>query len=220
MKRFILVVVLALVVAACGDDEASTTTGATTTTTASTTSTLPPTTTVPPTTTTPTTAPTTTSPPSTVPPAPYTTDGYGFFPDPLGTAADGHGSGCVLEGDVLTAGMWFGFVEAIGSGSVTFDLACFFTGDAAVAAATADGGEAFDFYIRNQNPKTFTVPLLATGTAFWLDATGDLTPQPIPMTTWPVAAPPSYQQCPHEFCSVWLFVNSGTATELVEQYLP
>lgn len=228
MKRLSVLMALTLVVAACGDDSAETTTtdaAATTTSPVVTTgapTTLPATTTLAPTTTLPPTITTTTAPPTTttVAGSPFTTAAYGFFPDPLGTPADGQGSGCVLEGDVLTDGMWFGFVEAIGGGQATFDLACFFTGPAAVAAATADGEEAFDFYIRNQNPKTFPVPLDSAGTAYWLDATGDLTPLAVAMTAWPMSAPPSYQQCPDDFCSVWLYVNDGTATELIEQYLP
>lgn len=225
MKRLAPLFALLLVVAACGDDTATTTTAppATTTTSTTTTPATSSSTTIPATTTsTATTAPTTTLPPTTttVAGSPFTTLIYGFFPDPLGTPDDGHGSGCVLAGDVLTDGMWFGFVDAVSGGVATFDLGCFFTGAAAVAAAAADGEEAFDFYIRNQNPRTFAVALAAAGTAYWLDATGDLTPQPIPMGTWPVAAPPSYQTCPDTSCGVWLYVNGGVATELVEQYRP
>jgi len=150
----------------------------------------------------------------------FTSATYGFFPDPLGTPEDGHGSGCVHDPGVLSDGMWFGFVEAIGGGSVTFDMGCFFTGPAAVDAANADGEEAFDFYIRNQNPMTYSVPVDSSGTAYWLDLTGDLTPQPIPMTDWPVPYDPNYQTCPDDFCSVWLYVNGGVVTELIEQYLP
>jgi hypothetical protein len=118
--------------------------------------------------------------------------------------------------------MWFGFVEGIGGGSVTFDLACFYTGAAGWAAAAADGemGYDLDFYISNQVATTRSVPLDSGGTAYWLDATGDLTPLAIPMTDWPKPWPPDYQVCPAEFCSVWLFVNGGEVTELLEQYLP
>ena len=210
----LLLVVLLLIVAACGDDEAGTTTTIAPSTTDAVSTTTAPATTFPPTTS------TTSPPPTTAPAEPYATDVFGFFPDPVGEADEGHGSGCVLDRDIIANGIWFGYVEAIGAGTVTFDLACFFTGDAAVAAAAVDGEEAFDFYIRNQNPKTFAVPLSAVGSAYWIDATGDLTPNEIPMTDWPVASPPSYQECPGEFCTVWLYVNGGMATELVEQYLP
>ena len=217
-RRLIPLVVLGLVLSACGDDDATTTTAATTT--SETTTTLPPTT---------TSEVATTTEPSTTTPAPTTTATvpyysvawYGMFPDPLLTAADGHGSGCAPPGDVLPAGMWFGFATAFSGGTLTFDLACFFTGAAGLAAATADGevGYDLDFYIRNKNPKLFTIDLDPTGAAYWLDASGSgATPVEGPMTDWPVGA--GYVSCPGEHCAVWLFVNDGVVTELVEQYLP
>jgi len=118
--------------------------------------------------------------------------------------------------------MWWGYVEGIGGGSVTFDLGCFFTGTAGHAAAAADGevGYDLDFYLRNQNPKTFSVPLDPSGTAYWLELTGGAVPLPIAMGAWPMPWDPGYQVCPAEFCSVWLYVNGGVVTELIEQYLP
>lgn len=217
-RRLICVAVLLLVSPACGGGTAA---ESTTTTAPPTTVTIPPTTTSEAATTTPTQPPiTTTVASSTTAPVPFfSVAGYGMFPDPLLTPADGHGSGCAPPGDVLPAGMWFGFARAVSSGDLTFDLACFFTGDAAVAAATADGEEAIDFYIRNKNPKLFTVPLDPTGTAYWLDATAsDITPLPIAMGDWPVGG--GYTPCPGEYCPVWLFVNDGEVTELLEQYLP
>lgn len=236
MRHLGLVLVFGLVLMACGDDDAVFSTTVPTADATAASSTVPPTapaTTLPATTTTlpssPTTAapsttaaPATTAPttPTTVAGAPFTSGDYGFFPAPLGTAADGHGSGCIHAPGTLTDGMWFGFVEAIGGGAVTFDMGCFFTGPAAVAAAAADGAEAFDFYIRNMNPMTYNVPLDPVGTAYWLDIVGDLTPLPIPMTSWPIPWDPNYQVCPADHCSVWLFVNGGIVTELIEQYLP
>jgi hypothetical protein len=216
-RSFPAVVVLLVLAAACGDDAADTT---------STTSTVPP----PTTTVAPTTVPTTTPPPpittTTVEGTTTTAAGVlysvalnGLFPDPLPGSDQAHGSGCAPPGDGLPDGVWFGFAEGADDGAVTFDLACFWTGAAAQAEAAADGEEAFDFYIRNINPKTFAVPLDLGGTAYWIDASGsDTTPKPIAMTAWPVGG--GYTPCPGEFCAVWLFVNEGVATELVEQYLP
>lgn len=219
-RRLIPFIVLALILAACGDDAATTTTtGVTTTSEATTTTSLPaPTTSEVPTT---TTAPTSTLPPTTTTVPYYSVAWYGMFPDPLLTAADGHGSGCAPPGDVLPAGMWFGFAKSFAAGTLTFDLACFFTGPAGIAAATADGevGYELDFYIRNKNPKLFTIDLDPDGTAYWIDASGpSVTPTAIVMTDWPVGA--GYVSCPGEHCAVWLFVNDGVVTELVEQYLP
>ncbi|HSM02802.1 MAG TPA: hypothetical protein VK960_10255 [Acidimicrobiia bacterium] len=218
-RSLIPLLALGLVLAACGDDDAATTTAATPTTEATTTTTVPQATTAAPTT---TEAVTTTLAPSTTATVPYfSVAWYGMFPDPLLTAADGHGSGCAPPGDVLPAGMWFGFAKGFSAGTLTFDLACFFTGAAGVAAATADGevGYDLDFYIRNMNPKLFTIDLDPDGTAYWIDASGPgVTPSATPMTNWPVGA--GYVTCPGDHCAVWLFVNDGVVTELVEQYLP
>ncbi|HEX5630554.1 MAG TPA: hypothetical protein VFY15_02765 [Acidimicrobiia bacterium] len=212
-----LILALTLVLAACGDDAASTTTvtAATTTTAAATTTVTP--TTEPPTTTAPTT---TTLPPTTTTTAPlYLVDPTDFFPDVFGAPGDPHGSGCVVGADVLPAGVWFGYVDAVGSGVLTFDLACFFTGADGVAAATADGevGYDLDFYIRNQNPKTYSVTIAPAAQVWYVDGI-TVEPQAIAPGDWPT--PLSYTPCPGDHCSVWLYVNGGVATGIVEQYLP
>ncbi len=209
-----------LLAAACGDDDAvttvtATTTTATTTTTLAPTSTAATTTTVAPTT---TVATTTTMATTTTAAALYQIDPTDFFPDVFGVAGDPHGSGCVVGADVLPAGVWFGFVEAVSGGVITFDLACFFTGDAAVAAATADGAEAFDFYVRNLNPKVYSVPISPSAQVYYVDMISGPEPTPIALADWPTAD--SFTTCPGEFCPVWLYVNGGVATGIVEQYLP
>jgi hypothetical protein len=214
----ILLLTLVLVAAACGDDAATTTTIASDTTatteaagtTAATTTTAAVTTTA---------APTTTLAPTTTAPAVfYLVDTTNFFPDVFGAAGDPHGSGCVVGADVLPAGVWFGFAQAVGGGNITFDLACFFTGAAAAAAATEDGEEVFDFYIRNQNPKVYTVPISASAQVWYVDMITGPEPASIPLASWPTSD--SYVPCPGDYCAVWLYVNSGAATGIVEQYLP
>jgi len=210
---------LALVIVSCGDSATDTTTTATSTTLASTTTpqpttTLAPTTTLPPT----TTAPTTTT--TTLAPIYYSVANHGIFPVALFTEADGHGSGCTPPGNVLPDGIWFGAAEGLSGSTLTFDLACFWTGAAAQAEAAADGEEAFDFYIRNINPKVFTIPLDPAGSAYSLDQSmPDVSnPLPIPMPVWPENL--GWATCPSEGCMVWIFINGGVVTELVEQYLP
>jgi hypothetical protein len=169
--------------------------------------------------TTSTTTSTTTT--TTVPESFYLVDTTDFFPDPFPGSNDAHGSGCVTPGfDALPNGVWFGFAEGVGGGTITFDLACFFTGPAAVAAAAADGQEAFDFYIRNKVATTFAVPVAADARVWYIDASsGDVSsPTEIPLAAWP--HPASFLACPGEYCSVWLYVNGGRATGIVEQYLP
>lgn len=230
MRRLaLLVLILAVSAAACGDDDAFNTTTAPSTTQAeestlptSTSTTVPPTTTAPSTTLASTTSTTTSSTTTTtVPETVYLVDTTDFFPDPFPGSNDVHGSGCVTPGfDALPNGVWFGFAEGVGGGRITFDLACFFTGPAAVAAATADGEEAFDFYIRNKVATTFQVPISADARVWYVDMlSGDVSsPTEIPLAAWP--NPDSFQDCPGEHCSVWLYVNGGRATGIVEQYLP
>jgi hypothetical protein len=213
------ILALALLVGSCGNDD-----GGPITTTAAPPTTPPLTSTAPPDTSPLSTAPTTTTTSATpttatTMPAPvYDVATHGLFPDPFPGSDEAHGSGCVVDGPGLADGVWFGFAEAIGAGSITLDLACFFTGGAAHAAAAADGAEAFDFYVRNLVQGTYTVPVEPSGRAWYLDASGDIANIEVAMTAWP--HPVSFLSCPGDYCSVWLFINGGRVTELVEQYLP
>jgi len=233
----ILLLALTLVFAACSDDATTPPTAISlggdttatiqppppTTTTAPATTLAPATTMAPATTAAPATtlAPATTMAPTTTPVLPfYTVDPSDFFPDPFPGSDLAHGSGCVTDAQILGDGVWFGFAEAVVGGVISFDLACFWTGAAAEAEAIADGSEAFDFYIRNQNPKTYDVQIPANADVYWIDPTAAEWPWPIPIppTAWP--NPASFLSCPSQWCSVWLYVNGGQATGIVEQYLP
>jgi hypothetical protein len=157
----------------------------------------------------------------------YLVDTSHFFPDVFPGVTNGaHGSGCVTPGfDHLPDGVWFGFAEGVGGGVITFDLACFFTGTAACTAQIEDGGasspdDCFGFWIRNNVATTFAVPIASTARVWYIGLSGGspTAPTEIPPTSWPVAG--SYQNCPGEYCAVWLYVNGGQATGIVEQYLP
>jgi hypothetical protein len=86
-----------------------------------------------------------------------------------GTSPDG--SGCSPSSATLPDGTWFGVLKSVDpqAGTIGIDLACWFTGAAANAAATADDPAAEvpvpnDYYIRNQVPTVYTthaVPDLA-----------------------------------------------------------
>ncbi|MCB2223529.1 MAG: hypothetical protein KQH83_05065 [Actinobacteria bacterium] len=242
MRRWtalILATALATAAAGCGDDQQvlgdGTTTAAPTTgapTTAGPTTTGAPATTAAPTTEATTTAPSTTvttAPPTTtttvaptLPPGPYYGPPPPYFPAPLPGSDQAHGSGCVVPGGSTTLpdGIWFGFAEGTTPGMLTFDLACFWTGAVAVDKATEDGEEAFDFYIRNNNPTTRQVPVSASARVWYVDMTSpDVSvPDEIPLSAWP--HPDSFMTCPDQWCSVWIYVNDGEVTALVEQYLP
>ncbi len=249
MKRFVpLVLMILFAAAACENggtvDISPPTTAAPqgpTTTQQAPQTTQPPTTqaptTQPPTTTTTTTqAPTTTQAATTTaapttsttspPPATTTTiylvDPANFFPPKFPGNQGGHGSGCYADPGVLPDGVWFGYPLAVAGGMITFDLACFYTGAEANAEAAADGESTpvpNDYYIRNFNPLTFAVPIAAGASAWYLDPIS-LQPTEIPASTWPTAASFYATICPGEYCSIWIYVNGGEATDIVEQFLP
>jgi len=229
------ILALALLAAACGAGEGfgSTTAPSTTLAGETTVPTTPPTT-VPPETTT-TTAPRETTTSTTIPPTTTTSSGTfyivdttHFFPDPFpGSSGGAHGSGCVTPGfDALPDGVWFGFAEGVGGGKITFDLACFYTGTAACDAQIEDGvvnnpvNDCLDDWIRNNVATTFQVPIAAAARVWYVDMLDSevITPIEIPLRAWP--SPDSFQTCPGDYCSVWLYVNGGQATGIVEQYLP
>ncbi len=242
MRAKALLIVALSVVASCGDTEPAPTdapaAATTTTTTTQPSATTAPivATTAPPTTVTavtptgaPPPAPTTTLPttttgaPTTTTQAPmiYVVDGPGLYPpDPLPGSAGASGSGCSPGTGDLPDGVWFGYVRAVGPLSVEFDLGCFFFGDIAWEVAAAAGEEApNDFYIMNSNPALRIVPV-APGTPAWtLGADSSAGLQEIAYEEWPPDGF-TYTPCPGEFCSVWLYVNGGEATAVVEQYLP
>lgn len=68
------------------------------------------------------------------------------------TLALAEGSGCnPSESEGLPTGRWFGYLIETRSGTITFDLACYFGGSQAKAAAAEDGATVVDGepYIRN-----------------------------------------------------------------------
>lgn len=55
-----------------------------------------------------------------------------------------------------------------GASDLVFDLACWFVGDAAIAAAAEDGEpSANDFYVRNASARTRTLPIAEDTPVFW-----------------------------------------------------
>jgi len=131
------------------------------------------------------------------------------------------GSGCT-PGDVeLPDGTWFGFVVDANADELQFDLACWFSGEAAIAATAEDGEESpppNDYYIRNLNPAVRT---LAIGEAdvFWLPNTGDpASAETVEYGEWMVYrdARPEAEFQP----GVWVTITDGVVTHVEEQYVP
>jgi hypothetical protein len=76
------------------------------------------------------------------------------------------GSGCT-PGDrtTLPDGWWAGEITSVRASGVDLDLVCFFAGDAGEKAATEDGQELTnDYYVRNNNARTFRVDFSSTTT--------------------------------------------------------
>ena len=127
---------------------------------------------------------------------------------------------CDTDGNELADGVWFGFVRNLSLRAVTVDVACYWAGDGAAALAVFEGHDPVLFYLGNDDPETFDVPLDAAGVAHWVDDAEEATPEPIPMSQWPVAGSTFSRECPGDLCGIWLYINDGVATEIVEWYLP
>ena len=84
----------------------------------------------------------------------------------------------------------------------------------------ANPSECLDFWIQNNVATTFSVPLAADARVWYVNMlSGDVSsPTEIPLASWP--SPDSFQDCPSDWCGVWLYVNGGRATAIVEQYRP
>ena len=202
--------------------ETTTEAPATTTTTAATTTTTAATTTTTAATTTTTAAPTTTTTAATTTTSggPYEVGVPTFAPlAPLPGSGGAAGSGCTPGAGPLPDGAWFGYVVAKSATAIDFDLACFFYGAIAYTEGAADGEEVNnDYYVRNVNPTLRTTPVPATATVYEVDAgsVGFLT---VPFSGWPVD-PSASIPCPSTSCNVWVFVNGGEVTEILEQFTP
>ena len=197
-------------------------------TSTSTSSTTAPSSTIPPTTTASTTAPSTTEVATTT--EPTTTGSAGPFhpvvpirlapPDPLPGSDGASGSGCAPGSEALPDGVWFVFAEERRPDAIVGDLACFWFGDIAYEVGGAAGEEvANDFYIGNDSDRLRTIEV-STGAVAWTLA-GDTTEghSAIAYADW-LGADSAYVDCPGDFCTVWLFVNDGRVTDIVEQYVP
>ncbi len=140
------------------------------------------------------------------------------------SAAEGASTASVAKSRV------FAFIEKVSAGakpSIVADYAQFLTGDAAAAAATADGEESpppNDFYIANANPKLRSLPVkpgLRVKLVSRPDGTMDVEGYRIAFSTWA-----GYYASPTESNSIilrapyWLTLRDGIVTGIEEQYIP
>jgi len=167
---------------------------------------------------------TTTMPPTTTATIATTTTVYfaateSLYP-PESMASDGaSGSGCAPGAGALPSGVWFGYVNAGDPSSLQFDLACWYFGELAWDVADGYGETAEnDYYVVNQNPTLRTVPVSGDTVVHHIDP-ASIGHDPISYLDW-LLEPPGYLECPFGFCPLWLFVNEGEVTEILEQYVP
>ncbi len=130
------------------------------------------------------------------------------------------GSGCKpgSEGG-LPDGEWYGYLADVSSSEVEFDLACWFSGDAAVTAASEDGAESpppNDYYIRNQSEALRSLAVDGSAEVEYLANGGD----PNSATTT------SYEEWHAEWeidgfsPGYWLTIEDGQVTRIIQQYVP
>lgn len=158
--------------------------------------------------------PTTTAPPTTVVTIVYAPGDPFEFPPALPGSDEAGGSGCAPGSDSLPDGIWFGYVTDRSTDRLSFDLACIWVGEAAYRRTVEAGEEPIvGFWISNVNPKIRTVPIASDATIYHL-------------TPWVGIDSISYLEwlrgpC-HGFeansCPVWLYVNGGRVTGVVEQF--
>lgn len=156
-KRHLGGLAISLLIAACGTDTSSPNEPGEATTTS-----VPPVTTTFPT--------TTTVSPTTLPTSEETTTTLGSVLD------EAEGSGCSPGPGDLADGDWYGYVSQGSANGLEFDLACWFTGEAAVRAAAEDGEESpppNDFYVRNVSESTRSMEIVGDVPVTWYPDFGD-----------------------------------------------
>lgn len=125
------------------------------------------------------------------------------------------GSGCDRNNPELPDGHWFGFVTYRDSRSATFDLACWFTGDAALVAADADGvsnDTLNGYYVRNQSDLLRVIRIDSETPVSWLER-GE--PMNGTFADWNV-----HLQTGEMTSAAWITIKGGDVTSIREQPLP
>lgn len=209
MRRSLAVgLITMLAVAACSPAESATTsTTAESTTTES------------PVVTSTTESSTTTAPAVTTTAAGLTTTTTPSTTTTLDTNTLASGSGCTPGSDQLPEGEWYGLWVALEEDVVEFDLACWFTGEAAVIASAEDGEESpppNDYYVRNESDQVRFVPVTSDVPVVWYPDPGDPTTEAVTMYEfWREDVESS------EFAlAIWITIEGGVIVSIREQWVP
>jgi hypothetical protein len=144
-------------------------------------------------------------PTTTILPQRYEVDDPTYHPESLPGAGDYFGSGCSPGTTKLPDGVWFGHIESVASSAIEFDLICF--------APTPPGEDGVGRFT-NSSPKLRTVPVESTATVHAIAPDGFWELQEY--ATWHLD-PGQEGFCEPDGCwNVWLYVNSGYITEIVQ----
>ena len=107
--------------------------------------------------------------------------------------------------------------------TLTFDLAEFLTGEAAVQAAAEHGDESpppNDYYIVNDNPKLRTMPVAPNVTIRAIDWTNCCELTDVPYTDWAASLTAPTDALYGTGTQYWITVTDGRIVAIEEQYLP
>ncbi len=155
-------------------------------------------------------APTTTVEPSTTTTQAATTTTV----DPMAP----EGSGCEPGTDDLPDGEWYGGVREFDASGIGFDLACLFTGEAAIAASAEDGEESpppNDYYVRNQNEQVRRLDVAADTPCTWYTS-GD----PNDEVNGTFSEWVEFLGTQEAYLGIWVTIEGGQVTEITEWWVP
>ena len=132
---------------------------------------------------------------------------------------DAEGSGCTPGPGALPDGEWYGYVVAAAEGQVEFDLACWFTGEAAVRAAEEDGEESpppNDYYVRNSNQVTRLLDVASDAEVIWYPELGDPTSETTTTYSDWIVEIDGRAFMP----GIWAEIEGGSVVRIKEQWVP
>lgn len=132
----------------------------------------------------------------------------------LAPESEAQGSGCAPGTGLLPDGAWFGFAKAWSTTEISFDLACWWSGAEAEAQAAANGDEAFDYYITNDNTTVRLVTIAPTAEAKKANPDAGI------FSVAEVIADPEGGLPTGAPYPVWIYVNGGVVTQIAVQYVP
>jgi hypothetical protein len=158
--------------------------------------------------------PTTTAPPTTLVTIVYAPGDPFDFPAALPGSDEAGGSGCAPGTDDLPDGIWFGYVTGRSAGRLDFDLACIWLGTPAHRRMVEAGVDPVtDFWTSNVNPKIRTVPVASDAAVYHLAPSVGM--DLISYREWLLGPCHGFEA---RTCPVWLYVNGGRVTSVVEQF--